>query len=55
MKVHLYNLLGQSLGEFAPSDTKQVEIDVSSFKKGVYLLKVETGTGIVNRKYSTFF
>ena len=50
-KVHIYNLLGQEVGGFAANNETQVEIDVSSFQKGVYLLKIETGIGVVSRKF----
>ncbi len=50
-KIHIYNLLGQKVGAFGANNKKQMEIDVSSFKKGVYLLKIETGDGVVSRKF----
>ena len=50
-KVYIYNLLGQEFGEFSINNQKQLEIDVSSFQKGVYLLKIETGNGVVSRKF----
>ena len=50
-KVHIYNLLGQKVGELGANKQTQVEIDVSRYQKGIYLLKVETEKGVVSRKF----
>ena len=50
-EIHIYNLLGQEVDGFATNNEKQIEIDVSRLKKGVYLLKIETGIGVVSKKF----
>jgi hypothetical protein len=49
--IHIFNLLGQKVGEFAANNEKQMKIDVSGLQKGVYLLKIETETGFISRKF----
>ena len=44
-KIEIYSVSGQKL-----LATKNKEIDLSSFSKGIYLLKIHFETGIIYRK-----
>jgi photosystem II stability/assembly factor-like uncharacterized protein len=48
--IKLYNLSGQVLLNRDFADVNKAEVNVSSFAKGQYLIKVETGNGAFSKK-----
>ncbi len=48
-KAKIYSVLGRELGSFVLNKSETL-YDVSHYKKGIYLLKIETGTGFQTYK-----
>ena len=49
--VIIFNSLGQIVKSISPKGVKELSINVSSFKSGVYFVKVETEKGILSKKF----
>ena len=49
-RVKIYSILGQELNSFILNNKKTI-VDVSNYKKGIYLVKMETSSGKKTYKF----
>ncbi len=49
-KIEVYNINGEKLIQMIP-DRQVAEINISSFSKGIYLVKIYSNKGVVNSKF----
>ena len=48
--IEMYNSVGQKVKDWTIDDLKRVEVTVSSLPSGIYIVRVSTSLGMVNRK-----
>lgn len=50
-QIEVYNLLGEKLFTMpVEANQKEVKLDLSALSKGMYMIKVETGDGVLCKK-----
>jgi hypothetical protein len=48
--IEVFNSVGQKVNESAIDKLKDIKIDISNLSSGVYIVRVSTSLGTVNRK-----
>lgn len=48
--IEIFNSVGQKVGEEMVEQLKEVKVDISNLSSGVYIVRVSTSLGIVNKK-----
>lgn len=51
-RINLYNLMGQKIYTLNVSSQSQAQISTVQFKNGIYILEIETSTGIESKRLS---
>jgi len=49
--IKIYDVLGEEVNSLKPKGNSKIEMDISTWKAGVYYVQVETEKGIVRRKF----